>query len=268
MELPKSCQNAHNSARPGTFLQRGVVRSPPRAWAGTNAAAALASVRCHRPGRPRGPNARPRRVVPVCLVAARARTHNWRHGRGRQSCSCIRSTSASSRPRTRVVALDQQADLAARRARESRTSAPGRAPRRPARAGAARSQAPHALRVGQCRAARDPVRREEPRRCDLEPRQPEPYVRPGRGRAQPARGRPQAARDRSGQPVAAQAAIDARPRARARPRSRSHKPGRRAPRTSHRSRPSGAERPPDLGVRRAGAGGAGPDARAPARDGR
>ena len=222
-----------------------VVRSAPRAWAGTHAAAAALAVRRDRPGRACGSGSQ------RCDRVAQ------------RFCAAAHDAALAAKSRAAVLelySLDQQlagAQIAARarcsgrreslraRAREPRASARAIAKRGTRLAQSRLAQpASRALRAGQRRAARDRVRREDARRGDDEPRQPQPDDEPGRGRA------PRVASSAAAQPRAphrgtrtrASRRSPAATRAGARrrqPRSRGRAQPRAAP-TSARSPPSAA----------------------------
>ena len=147
-------------------------------------------------------------------------------------------------------------------ARASCISSGSRKPRHAHRPDTARPPAAHALRAGERRAARDRVRREEPRRGAVEPRQPEPRHGPERGRPPPAEDGPGAAGRHLEQAGRTPARRSRAPPSRLR-RTAAALAQTRAARASYISlarRPAAPERQPDLVARRRRAGRPGPDA--------
>ena len=151
--LPRlNCRNrvktAHNSARsPGIFLPGALVRSPASCLGRHKRRGGA----CFRSLPSPWSSSRPRRsALPGRLsLPRRFRSENGTAGgtrRGRQSCSCIHSTSASSRPgRAPRCARPGRLPRSAPSARVSRISSRSRRRGDPAGAGTARGQAPPLL---------------------------------------------------------------------------------------------------------------------------
>src|SRR5439155_2839720 len=156
---------------PGSCWKPGTV--PPRAWAGTHAAPALALVRRDRGHRPGSSRARARRRLAVRFFAPSAKRTPGGPLPLHRAGALLTRPAALGRAVPPRSARPGGVDPAGR-ARKPDDPDLGRAAKQPDRPTRARRSPAADLRTGQRRAPRDPAGLADPRRGDHRAREPEP----------------------------------------------------------------------------------------------